>query len=402
MKRILIAGTLALLLGACQPAPAPTPSAPPTITPTPFTVVALATAGTVNPTPEFTPVRGGLRPTPLPPDVLPPTPLPPAKLAVGAPVFRLPDSSPDQIRSIVLNPAAPELLISLYDGVNAKTLRVSWGKTSQPVIEPLPGEWVQPRYSADGKRIIANGLQILDKEKPQPATPDAAAFAPNYSIPDNRLAYLKKLPPEQCAGQGIPEDLNYCAGIVIDAGQPQGARPYLSGPAEWSPDGKYLLLTTAGEVGSTLFVYDIAAKTYQQIVPDPDRFRPGAPQPPPNAPDGSSFISAIWSADSQKIYFISQSFELFVVPITGGVPSPLGPATQPHLRQGTDFLYYLKPLDGGYFELWRRNTRTGANQIVSDAAFHCADGTWSPDGATLACVDVIENERAVILYAVPQ
>ncbi len=405
MKRLLTFGILAFLVGACRPAPPPTtPAQTATPSPTPFTVAVLPTD---VPGIDVGTGRGSLPNQP---------PQPPAKIAVGAPVFRLPDSSADQIRSIVLNPVAPEMLISLYDGATAKTLRVRWD-TPQPTIETLAGEWIQARYAPDGKSIIANGLKVLNfspaqnQTKPGVPQPDEMAFAPNYT-PDGKLVYLKRFALNDAAtipsasdvfaACSTPDEKQFCAGIVIGNEPPQGIRPYLAGPAEVSPEGKYILLTSAGEVGSTLFVYDIAAKEYRQIVPDPRAFAPEAPPLPPDAPDPNTFVSAIWSADGKKIYYVSQAYFLFEVPATGGKPTGLNDATQPHLRKGTDFLYYLKPLPGGYFEMWRRNTVSGTNERLSDAAFHCADATWSADGATLACVDVVDNERAVILYAVPK
>jgi Tol biopolymer transport system component len=193
------------------------------------------------------------------------------------------------------------------------------------------------------------------------------------------------------ASSGTSQDYD----VYIDGAGPIAAAPGADGTAAWSPDGKWIVFTSARTGQGDLYLEDVAAveKPPLKLTGDPT----------------SSELFAAWSPDSQQIAFVghTQKGDNIYLIDNVGFPSPRPLTTWERTQtrptwspDGTMIAFYSNHTELDRFDLYMMPVSGTPVLVATDVLLNDDGPAWTPDSKHLVYVKHDEGAFDPV-YAAP-
>lgn len=177
--------------------------------------------------------------------------------------------------------------------------------------------------------------------------------------------------------------------LCIGGGGPLAAHPGADGGAAWSPDGRWIVFTSARTGQGDLYLVDV-----QAVEAAPKQLTSEA---------ASAELFAAWAPDGQKLAFVGhteQGDNLWLLPgldqapvrLTEWAGNQVRPAFSP---DGKWIAFYANHDAEDRFDLWVVEPRPGAKpvKLLDDVVLNARGPSWSPDGRRLY---VVQDDDAAL------
>ncbi len=184
--------------------------------------------------------------------------------------------------------------------------------------------------------------------------------------------------------------------LFVSEGSPLAPAPGADGGPTWSPDGRWILFTSARTGQGDLYLLDV------QALEQPPR------QLSKDATHAELFPA--WAPDSEQLVYVGHASEgdaLWLVSLRNGVPQQLtrwpGEQLRPSFApNGALIAFYANREQGDRFDLYVTEPRLGAEprKLAEGVVPNVHGPTWTPDGQHLVAV-LDDDTRYDPIVAVP-
>lgn len=270
-------------------------------------------------------------------------------------------------------------------GYNIWTIELATGKLQQLTADS--NEDRLPSWSPDGSEIAfssqrgsATGLYAVTVSGGRERTlkDGAGTFsAPSWSS-GGQLAYLSSTPAS--------------SHLEVDGRQVSGNENVFPFRISWLPKSTDYVYVSDGKIhyrsGKRTRVVPFTA-SLEVTRPNYARAKRDWDSTAPRKALG--ILKPTLSPDGKSVAFIALG-DLYVVPVTGGVPQNLtkdhAMDADPSWSPDGSKVAYTSDKGGGLIQLWVRDVKTGAARQLTDIDTQPLGAAWSPDGKRIAFIDV--------------